>query len=326
MSREAGVVTAKGGFLIQTYQKYGISGCWKKIWAAIKMNVPLWLMGRRTPWSVAAYFDLITDDARLFYGDSFHFGYFSDGIHTLEAALQSHTHLVADMACLQSAQSVLDVGCGICVPAVSIAQRYPVHITGINISQEQVRQGEKVVASHNLTQRITVRVGNALALEFPENSFDAVLCLEVAGDICVTAATKKRLVAELHRVVKPGGTVGFSDLVFTHAPTPEEEKSLRMILYHEGKELVTDWPKLFRDQGFAIEREIDILKDTMPTWDHSIAVYEERRSEVEKRYGKRVAHLSLTHLRRLPAILSRYGAFVVFSARKHSLTSTQKSM
>ena len=305
MSREASVVTTKGGFFT-----------WRKIWAALKMNVPLWLLGHRTTGSVAAYFDLITDDARLFYGDSFHFGYFPDGVTRLEAGLVAHTNLVAEMACLASAKRVLDVGCGIGAPAIRIAEHHPVHLTGVNISQEQVKQGRALVASHHLSERIDLRVGDALALNFADNAFDAVLCLEAAGDICVSVAKKKQIVSELYRVVKAGGTVGFSDLVFTHAPTPEEEKSLRMILYHEGKELVTDWPQLFRDQGFEIVRHLNILNETMPTWDHSIAVYEERSAEVQRRYGKRIADLSLMHLKRIPGILARYGAFDVISARK----------
>jgi hypothetical protein len=47
--------------------------------------------GRRTATGVAAYFDLITDDARLFYGDNFHVGYFRSGSETLAEALDAHT-------------------------------------------------------------------------------------------------------------------------------------------------------------------------------------------------------------------------------------------
>ena len=53
--------------------------------------------GRRTAAGVAAYFDLITDDGRLFYGDSFHLGYFRQGIESQSEALDAHTELVAEM-------------------------------------------------------------------------------------------------------------------------------------------------------------------------------------------------------------------------------------
>lgn len=310
------ILTANGGFLTDTYRSYGLIGCARKILAAIRMNVPLLVLRRRTNRSVGAYFDLITDDGRMFYGDNFHFGLFHTGAKSLEEGLDAHTDLAAEMARLDSTKRVLDVGCGICAPAVRIAQRYNCHITGINISREQVRHGKRLVEARGMSNLIEVSQGNALDLDFEENSFDSILLIEVAGDICVKAAQKKRLVGELHRVLKPGGYIGFSDLVFKGRPTREEEKSMRTILYHEGRELITDWPSLFRNQGFLIERSMDLIEETMNTWDHSLAVYEEKSEEVEKRYGRRIAASSLNHLRRIPDILKKHGSFVVMSVTK----------
>ena len=67
------------------------------------MALPIMLSGRRTAAGVAAYFDLITDEGRLFYGDSFHFGYFRTGSETLAQALDAHTDLVAERARLTGA-------------------------------------------------------------------------------------------------------------------------------------------------------------------------------------------------------------------------------
>jgi hypothetical protein len=41
---------------------------------------------------------LITDDGRLFYGDTFHLGYFPQGDESLGEALDAHTDLVAELA------------------------------------------------------------------------------------------------------------------------------------------------------------------------------------------------------------------------------------
>ena len=62
---------------------------------------------------VAAYFDLITEDGRLFFGDSFHFGFFPDGAQSLAQALDAHTDLVCELAGIRPGMRVLDVGCGI---------------------------------------------------------------------------------------------------------------------------------------------------------------------------------------------------------------------
>src|SRR5207247_1752003 len=86
------------------------------------------------------------------------------------------------------AARVLDVGCGIAAPALRIARLYGCRVTGVNISREQVRQGRELIAARGLSERVFVQRGDARALEFPDGSFDAIVCLEAAGDICVTEA------------------------------------------------------------------------------------------------------------------------------------------
>ncbi len=304
------------GFFGQTYRTAGLVGCVRKIIAGIQMSIAPLVLRRRTNRSVGAYFDLITDCGRLFYGDNFHFGFFHEGAETLDAALDAHTDMVARMARLDDAGRILDIGCGISAPAIRIARTCGGHFTGINISREQVRQARTLVDKAGLSHRIDVREGNALDLDVEDSSFDALLCLEVAGDICVSDRQKRTLIDEMYRVLKPGGFVGFSDLAFTGCPNASEERAMKMILYHEGRELITDWAALFRQRGFEIEEAHEMIAHTMPTWDHSIAVYEERRSEVEARYGKRIVAQSLLHLRQLPGILRTYGSFPVISARK----------
>lgn len=316
MSKKKRIFTGGGGFLAETYREEGMRGLVRKIAAAAKMYLPIITMGRRTNSSVGAYFDLITDDARLFYGDSFHFGYFKNANEGMEEALTNHTDAVAEMACVARAEKVLDLGCGICAPAIRIAKKYPCHITGVNISGEQVRQARVCIEKEGLQERIEVRAGNALDLDFDDASFDSVVCLEVAGDICVKKSQKARLVREICRVLKSGGRVGFSDLVFTSAPAREDEKAMRAILYHEGTELITDWPRIFEDEGFKIDKVSDIIGETMKTWEYSLAVYERHAEEVDRRYGKKIANQTREHLRRIPAILEKHGAFIMMSAQR----------
>ncbi len=316
MSFDQKVSTANGNILTQTYHQHGFMACIRKAVSAVVMSLPVMFLGHRTNASVGAYFDLVTDDGRMFYGDDFHFGFFHSGARTLEEGLGAHTDLVAEMACLEGTNTVLDVGCGICAPAIRIAGSYDGSITGVNISREQVRHGNSLIEENGLTGRVRAVHGNALDLDFEDESFDSILCLEVAGDICVTGEQKEKLVDELHRVLKPGGHIGFSDLVFTGKPSRKEEKSMRKILYHEGRELITDWHALFRNRGFAIERQMDLIEDTMETWDHFIAVYEEKSEEVGRRYGKRIAASSLENIRRIPDILRKYGSFTVMSLHK----------
>jgi len=278
--------------------------------------LPVLVGGKRTARSVGAYFDLITDDGRLFYGDSFHLGYFANGVASLQEALEAHTDLVSELAHVDTGASVLDVGCGLGAPAVRISRRHGCRVTGVNISREQVRQGRELIRGEGLAGDVVIERGDARSLRFPDDSFDAVVCLEAAGDICVNEADKQRLVSELFRVVRPGGYVGFSDLALRNYPSSAEDRVLRALLYHSGAELVSDWPALFAGHGFDVVECRDIIEETLPTWAHARAVYEKREGEVKRRYGRRLAGRTLEQLERIADILAAHGTVPLLSARK----------
>jgi cyclopropane fatty-acyl-phospholipid synthase-like methyltransferase len=302
--------------LVATWREAGLVGCARKVRAAAWMGLPLLLAGRRTAESVGAYFDLITDEGRLFYGDSFHLGYFPQGDESLHEALDAHTDLVAELARVRAAGRVLDVGCGLAAPALRIARRYGCRVTGVNISREQVRQGRELIAARGLSGRVVIHRGDARALEFPDGSFDAIVCLEAAGDICISEADKGRLVDELFRALRPGGHVGFSDLALRTCPSPAEDRALRAVLYHSGAELVTNWPAIFARRGFRVVECRDIISETLPTWEHARAVYERRDGEVTRRYGQRLVDRVAARLERIPLILAEHGTFPVLCAQK----------
>ncbi len=302
--------------LVATWRETGLAGCARKLRATVEVGLPALVGARRTARSVGAYFDLITDEGRLFYGDSFHLGYFPQGGESLGTALDAHTDLVAELARVKAAGHVLDVGCGLAASALRIAGCYGCRVTGVNISREQVRQGRELIAARGLSDRVVIRRGDARALDFPDNSFDAIVCLEAAGDICVSESDKDRLVSELFRVLRYGGHVGFSDLALRASLSRAEDRALRAVLYHSGAELVSDWPAIFARNGFRVVECRDIITETLPTWEHARAVYERREDEVARRYGPRLADRILAHLDRIHGILAAHGTFPVLCALK----------
>jgi O-methyltransferase StaMB len=304
--------------MIATWQEDGMAACIRKVRAAAAMHAPVAIRGRRTARSVGAYFDLITREGRLFYGDSFHLGYFSNGVQSLVEALEAHTDLVARLARVEVADEVLDVGCGLAAPAIRMAKRYGCRITGVNISREQVRQGNELISDLDLSDRVKVQRGDARGLRFPDESFDAIVCLEAAGDICITEADKSRFVRDLYRILRPGGHVGFSDLALLNPLSPADDRELRAVLYHSAAELVTDWPALFSSAGFRIVESHDIIAETLPTWDHVRAVYGTRGDEVVRRYGRRLVARTIAHLERIASILAEHGTFPALAAHKPS--------
>ena len=297
----------------------------RKAACGARAGLPWLLCRRRTVGGVAAYFDLITDEGRLFFGGSFHFGLFSGAGQTLAQALDAHTDLVCELAGIRPGMRVLDAGCGIGEPARRIASRIDCEIVGLNISREQVRQGRELIAGAGLAARVDIRHGNVLQMPLPDGGFDAAVCLEAGGDICVRAADKPRLAGELRRVLRPGGRVGFSDLVFSLLPAPAEDRALRALLYHSGRELLTDWPALFTAAGFRLGTVRDIQEQTLPTWQHVQAAYRQHAEQVQARYGRRlgpgIARRIDGQVALVAGAIRRCGSYPAFSATAPSTAS-----
>jgi ubiquinone/menaquinone biosynthesis C-methylase UbiE len=100
----------------------------------------------------------------------------------------------------------LDAGCGPCAHSVRLARRgFDVHAT--DFSPTALAMARDYVESRGLAERITLARENLMELSFPASSFDYVLCWGVLMHI----PEVDRAVAELARVLKPGGSLIISE-------------------------------------------------------------------------------------------------------------------
>jgi demethylmenaquinone methyltransferase/2-methoxy-6-polyprenyl-1,4-benzoquinol methylase len=102
-----------------------------------------------------------------------------------------------------SPESVLDIATGTGDLAIALAKSGAEKIIGLDISPGMLSVGKKKVAQKNLSDRISMVVGDSEALPFADDSFDAVT---VAFGVRNFENLEKGL-AEIHRVLKPGAMV-----------------------------------------------------------------------------------------------------------------------
>ena len=103
---------------------------------------------------------------------------------------------------------VLDVATGTGDMALELA-RHTDSVVGLDLCQEMLSRGQTKTEKKGLRSSIDFIVGDALALPFGDNSFDCALngfALRNVADISL-------FLAELRRVVKPGGRVVCLELV-----------------------------------------------------------------------------------------------------------------
>ena len=99
---------------------------------------------------------------------------------------------------------MLDVGCGIGGSARILARDYGFNVLGISISPAQVQRATELTPD-GLTCRFAVM--DALALDCPDRSFDAVWSVEAGPHM----PDKQRYADELLRVLRPGGCLAVAD-------------------------------------------------------------------------------------------------------------------
>lgn len=127
--------------------------------------------------------------------------YHSGGLATTKA--------LAAQAELAPGLRVLDVGCGIGGPARYLAATHGCHVTGIDLSAKHCEAATELSRWVGLQDLTTFRQGSALALPFPDASFDRVWTQNVQMNI----PDKAHFYGEIARVLKPGGKLAFSDIL-----------------------------------------------------------------------------------------------------------------
>jgi demethylmenaquinone methyltransferase/2-methoxy-6-polyprenyl-1,4-benzoquinol methylase len=106
---------------------------------------------------------------------------------------------------------LLDVATGTADLAIDAARRHPdVHVTGLDFVREMLAPGRQKIAIRGLADRIRLLQADAMALPFPDGSFDAV------GIAFGIRNMPDRLLAlrEMRRVLVPGGRIFVIEMNF----------------------------------------------------------------------------------------------------------------
>lgn len=97
--------------------------------------------------------------------------------------------------------TVLEVGVG---TGLSLQHYKPeLQVTGIDFSSEMLAKARARVERMNLNQVVALRQMDARTLDFPNGSFDTIAAMHVLSVV----PDPKKVMAEISRVLKPGGRV-----------------------------------------------------------------------------------------------------------------------
>jgi ubiquinone/menaquinone biosynthesis C-methylase UbiE len=170
--------------------------------------------------------DLMTNGASQYYDEvgngyltwsrrlNIHFGYYRRGMNPfdLEAMLTQMNREVLRRLNIQANENaiILDAGCGVGESMRYMARLRPLaRFHGATISPWQVATAQKINRDKGLGQQIAVQLADFQALPYPSGFAHAAFAIESA--VYAAGADKARFLAEMARVLKPGGKLVVAD-------------------------------------------------------------------------------------------------------------------
>ena len=148
---------------------------------------------------------------------------------------------VVSLAHVQPGEQVLDVGCGTGTLALEVARHVGTagRVAGIDPSPQQISRARAKAARRLPTE---FQIGVIEQLPFPDQTFDVVLSTIMMHHL--PAPLKRQGLAEIARVLKPGGRMIIAD--FTH----KQDRAGRATRFHAGGSRMHELAALVKDAGF----------------------------------------------------------------------------
>ncbi|MFD7661198.1 class I SAM-dependent methyltransferase [Streptomyces sp. NPDC059788] len=206
---------------------------------------------------------------RLFLHGTKHFGFYreKDSPWLWSAAMRRMEDKMGKTLAQPSGARVLDAGCGVGDVAGHLAGRFGLRVHGVDLLDTHVAQARRRTCRRGLDHLLTFSQSDYAALDFPDESFDAVYTMETL----VHAAEAEAVLRQFHRVLKPGGRL----VMFEYA----REFPARMpASVAEVFRQLNDWAampsfqrftygtleRLTAETGFSVRRVEDISRSMWP--------------------------------------------------------------
>ncbi|TMA58932.1 MAG: methyltransferase domain-containing protein [Deltaproteobacteria bacterium] len=174
---------------------------------------------------IASYFDETVQFYRVFWHGNtgaLHFGMGCRAAGTHQQRLLNTNRVLADAIDVLPGERVLDAGCGVGGSALWLATHRRARVVGVTVSAAQVRIARAAAADAGLADAVEFMHEDFTRTTLPDANFDVVWALESS---CY-AADKDAFLAEMGRVLRPGGRFVMADGFLGRAPGSRREERL----------------------------------------------------------------------------------------------------
>jgi ubiquinone/menaquinone biosynthesis C-methylase UbiE len=192
----------------------------------------------------------------LFMGKQIHVGGLRSSIELAEAAE------------INAGQRGVELCCGTGASMRLLVRRFGVaSMTGVELATAPTEHGRRTVEDQGLSEQIRFLIGDATQTELPSGEADFVW----GEDAWCYVPDKAALIAEAHRLLRPGGVIAFTDWAEGPAGLSDEEADhVMQIMTFPNLQTIDGYRSILEATGYDVLRAEDTGR-----FGPSFALYEE---------------------------------------------------
>ena len=186
--------------------------------------------------------------ARLILGDSLHPG----GLRA--------THRLGRAMALQPGWRVLDLACGMGASATALSRVFRCHVTGLELGAGAAETSRQRALDEPVPANVAFVRGDAETPPFRSGVFDAVV-IECATSLF---PDKAAAIAEVKRLLRPGGVIGLSDVTVEPGSLPPElDRTVGTMLCVTDALPSDGYQSLLENGGFNVTAREDLSTEVL---------------------------------------------------------------
>lgn len=202
--------------------------------------------------------------------DQDHYG----GVHVVE--------VLADKAGIRREHHVLDVCSGMGGPARWVAYRYGCRVTGLDFTESRVEAAKRLTRRVRLDHVVDFVHGDATAMPLPDSRYDVL----IGQESWLHIPDKAALIRQCARVVKPAGTIAFTDIVLRAELTRSEEERLAAEMHAPNVASADRYEELLAQNGCRVELREDLSEEWKRILVDRLEMYRSLRDTTIAKFGE----------------------------------------
>ncbi len=176
---------------------------------------------------------------------------------------------------------VLDVCSGMGGPARYFAYHQGCRVTGLDLTESRVAGATRLTSLVGLDHRVDYRQGDAQAMPFAGDAFDAAISQEALLHV----PDKEAVIRECARVLKPGGMLAFTDLIQRQPIASSDMRKLGEALASVNFATAENYRQWLQAAGFEILVDVDRSDELKHILTERLAMYKSLGDQTRGRFG-----------------------------------------